>query len=71
MFTEYIHAALDRAQAMGLEISSYIDWRRAEQRLSRALRTLIKWGWVACDERKKEEGLKFLYDAYWKTELEK
>ena len=36
-----------------------------------ALRALIKWGWVACDERQKEEGLKFWYNAYWKTELAK
>ena len=26
----------------------------------RALGALIKWGWVACDERQKEEGYKFL-----------
>ena len=57
------------AQAMGLEISSYIDWVRAEQRLVWALGTLIKWGWVACDERQKEEGHRFWYNAYWKTEL--
>ncbi len=25
-------------------------------------------GWVACDERQKEEGHKFWYNAYWKTE---
>jgi hypothetical protein len=48
------------AQAMGLEITSYIDWVRAERRLVRALGALIKWGWVACDERQKEEGHKFL-----------
>jgi len=35
------------AQAMGLEISSYIDWVRAERRLVRALGALIRWGWVA------------------------
>jgi hypothetical protein len=39
------------AQAMGLEISSYVDWVRAERRLVRALGALIKWGWVDCDER--------------------
>jgi hypothetical protein len=47
------------AQAMGLEISSYIDWVRAERRLVRALGALIKWSWVACDERQKKEGHKF------------
>ena len=46
------------AQAMGLEISSYVDWVRAERRLVRALGALIKWGWVACDNRQKEEGHK-------------
>jgi hypothetical protein len=58
-------------QAMGLEISSYVDWVRAERRLVRALGALIKWGWVACDERQKEEGHKFWYNAYWKTKLAK
>jgi hypothetical protein len=56
---------------MGLEITSYVDWVRAERRLVRALGALIKWGWVACDERQKEEGHKFWYNAYWKTELAK
>jgi hypothetical protein len=42
---------------------------RAERRLVRALGVLIKWGWVACDNRQKEEGHKFWYNAYWKTEL--
>ena len=54
---------------MGLEISSYVDWVRAEWRLVRALGALIKWDWVACDNRQKEEGHKFWYNAYWKTEL--
>jgi len=38
--------------------------------LVRALGALIKWGWVARDERQKEEGHKFC-NAYWKTELAK
>ena len=59
------------ARAMGLELSSYMDWVRAERRLIRALRALIKWGWVAYDERQKKEGHKFWYNAYWKTELAK
>jgi hypothetical protein len=54
-----------------LEISSYVDWVRAERRLVRALGALIKWDWVACDERQKEEGHKFWYNAYWKTNLAK
>ena len=57
------------AQAMGLEISSYVDWVMAERRLVMALSALIRWGWVAYDERQKEEGHKFWYNAYWKTEL--
>jgi hypothetical protein len=59
------------AQAMDLEISSYVDWMRTERRLVRTLGALIKWGWVACDERQKEEGHRFWYNAYWKTELSK
>ena len=35
----------------------------------RALGALIRWGWVACDERQKEEGYKIWCNAYWKTEL--
>lgn len=57
------------AQAMGLEISTYTDWIRAERSLARVLRALIKWGWVARDKRQNEEGHMFWYNAYWKTEL--
>ncbi len=57
------------AQTMGIEISTYVDWIRAERSLSRTLRALIKWGWVACDRRQREEGHKFWYNAYWKTAL--
>jgi hypothetical protein len=56
---------------MGLELSSYVDWVRAERRLIRALRALIKWGWVAYDKRQNEIGHKFWYNIYWKTELAK
>jgi hypothetical protein len=59
------------AQAMDLEISSYVDWVRAERRLVRALGALVRWGWVAFDERQKEDGQKFWYNAYWKTDLAK
>jgi len=54
---------------MLLEISSFIDWMRAERRLVRALGALTKWGRVAYDERQRDEGHKFWYNAYWKTEL--
>lgn len=57
------------ADDLGLNVSSYNDWIRAERRLTRSLRALIKWGWVARDRRKREEGHKFWYNAYWKTEL--
>ena len=56
---------------MGLEITAYVDWVRADRRLVRALGALTKWGWVECDNRQKEEGHKFWYNAYWKTELAK
>jgi len=32
------------AQIVGLEITSYVDWTRAERSLFRSLRALIKWG---------------------------
>ena len=57
------------AEIMDLEMTSYIDWIRAERGLARSLRALIKWGWVACDRRQRENGHKFWYNAYWKTEL--
>ncbi|NPV63845.1 MAG: hypothetical protein HPY61_14685 [Methanotrichaceae archaeon] len=56
------------AQAMGCEISTYIGWIRIERRLSSSLRALAKWGWVALERRQREEGHKFWYNAYWKTE---
>jgi hypothetical protein len=57
------------AEAIGLEISTHTDWLRAERSLARILRSQIKWGWVACDRRQREDGHKFWYNAYWKTEL--
>ena len=57
------------AQAMDLDISSYVDWIRIERRLSSSLISLIRWGWVAYVHRQKEDGHKFWYNAYWKTEL--
>lgn len=58
------------AHAMGLEIATHTDWIRAERRLARSLRALIRWGWVARDKRQNEEGHKFWYNAYWKTDIE-
>ena len=55
-------------QDMGLEITSYTDWIRAERSLSRGLNKLIKWGWVVRDRRQRTEGHKFWYSIYWKTD---
>ena len=57
------------ANEMGLDITAYVDWIRAERRLSSSLRALTRWGWVALERRQREEGHKFWYNAYWKTEL--
>ena len=59
------------AQALGLEMNSYVDWIRAERRLASSLRALAKWGWVTSDRRQKKDGHRFWYNAYWKTELGK
>ena len=57
------------AKEMGLEITTYIDWIRVERRLSSSLRALAKWGYVDQERRQREEGQRFWYNAYWKTEL--
>ena len=57
------------ALEMGLDISKYVDWVRAERRLSSSLRSLTRWGWVAWERRQREEGHRFWYNAYWKTEV--
>jgi predicted transcriptional regulator len=57
------------ANEIGLDINRYVDWIRAERRLSRSLRALAKCGWVALERRQREDGHKFWYNAYWKTEL--
>ncbi|MFB3766173.1 MAG: hypothetical protein ACE14P_13135 [Methanotrichaceae archaeon] len=57
------------AQAIGLDITSYVDWIRAERKLASSLRSLIKWGWVACDRRQRDGGHRFWYNVYWRTEL--
>ena len=59
----------DIAEAIGLEISTHTDWIRAERRLARSLRSLIKWGWVSRDKRQSDNGHRFWYNVYWKTEL--
>jgi hypothetical protein len=59
------------AIALGLDISSYTATAKTKRQLSRTLRSLIKWGWVACDKRLNENGHKAWHNAYWKTELAK
>ena len=54
---------------MELEMASYVDWIRVERRLSSSLRALARWGLVALERRQREEGQRFWYNAYWKTEL--
>jgi hypothetical protein len=58
----------DIAQVIGLEISSHTDWIRAERRLARVLRILIKWGWAASDRRQRIYH-RFWHNVYWKTDL--
>jgi len=57
------------ANEMGLDITSYVDWIRIERRLSSSLRALARWGLVALERRQREEGQRFWYNAYWKTEM--
>jgi predicted transcriptional regulator len=59
----------DIAQSIGLATSKHTDWIRAERSLARVLRILIKWGWVARDKRQSDDGHRFWYNVYWKTEL--
>jgi predicted transcriptional regulator len=57
------------ANEMGLDITAYVDWIRAERRLSSSLRALARWGYVDQERRQRDEGQRFWYNAYWKTEL--
>jgi predicted transcriptional regulator len=56
------------AKEMGLDITAYVDWIRAERRLSSSLRALARWGLVALERRQRDDGHKFWYNAYWKTD---
>ena len=47
------------ANEMGLDISRYVDWIRAERRLSSSLRALARWGWVALERRQREKATCF------------
>lgn len=57
------------ALILGMDISSYAMWIKAERSLSNALRRLMKWGLVASDRRQRCMGHKFWYNVYWKTEI--
>jgi len=59
----------DIAETIGLATSTHADWIRAERRLARSLRALIKWGWVSRDRKQRVDGCKFWHNVYWKTEL--
>jgi predicted transcriptional regulator len=59
------------ALALGMDISSYTAMGRTKRQLSRTLRSLIKWGWVACDHIQDEESKRFWHNVYWKIELAK
>ena len=57
------------ANEMGLDITAHVDWIRVERRLPNSLRALARWGLVALERRQRDNGQKFWYNAYWKTEL--
>ncbi len=59
----------DIALVLGLDISSHTAMGRTKHQLSRALRSLIKWGWVAFDVRQSENGHRAWHNVYWKTAL--
>lgn len=56
------------AKEMGLDITTYVDWIRVERRLSSSLRALKRWGYVDQERRQREDGQRFWYNAYRKTE---
>jgi hypothetical protein len=66
---ETAKSAREIAQDLGLDISSYVNWIRAERGLCRALRKLVKWDLADCDYRQNAIGQGFWYGAYWRTEL--
>ncbi len=59
----------DIALVLGLDTSSYTTMGRTKRQLARALRSLIKWGWVTYDIRQSENGHRAWHNAYWKIEM--
>ena len=57
------------AQEIGLDTSSHAGWIKAERGLSSILRKLKKWGFVACVRKQNENGHRFWYNLYWKSEI--
>jgi hypothetical protein len=47
------------ANEMGLNINRYVDWIRAERRLSRSLRALTRLGWVAWSGGREKKATSF------------
>ena len=54
----------DIALALSLDTSSYTAMGRTKRQLSRALRSLMKWGWVTYDIRQSNNGHKAWHNAY-------
>ncbi len=44
---------------------------RKRRQVARALKSLIKWGWVVCDRRLGENSHEAFHNAYWKIDLSK
>jgi hypothetical protein len=65
---EKIKTLKEIALAMEPDMASYADWIRTERQLSSSLRAPARWGFVSLERRQREEGHKFWYNAYWKTE---
>ncbi len=59
----------DIALALALDTSSYTAMGRTNRQLSRALRSLIRWGWVTYDIRQSENDHRAWHNAYWKTRM--
>jgi hypothetical protein len=66
------HFKREIAEALGIDINRYADLIRASRNLSRVLRILIKWGWVARakndgDMMATSSGIMFTGGPIWKT----
>ncbi len=57
--------------ALCQDSTSSIAMERKRRQIARALKSLIKWGWVVCDRRPGENGHEAFHNSYWKTDLAK